>query len=264
MLKTNYHTHTFRCGHASGKDEDYVKQALGASMYELGFSDHIMLPNFSQIGIRGNYSLLEDYISSINNLKEKYKDRMKIYVGFEAEAFPLYYPYYKEMISSKKIDYLILGNHFAMNENKQLFCHFSKITNASELYLYRDLAFSSLQTGCFNCFAHPDYFMSNIENEDRDVKKVMEDLVGLCVRLDIPLEINVAGIRNGKQRIGNVDRYYYPTELFLKTCKKFDAKVIVGQDAHAPEQIDNQLANDIVVNYIRKYNLNVIEKLKFN
>lgn len=263
MLKTNYHTHTYRCGHADGKDEDYVRQALGAGMYELGFSDHIMLANFSQLGVRGDFSLFEDYIYSINNLKEKYKDRMKIYVGFEAEAFPLYYPFYKEIIASKKVDYLILGNHSAMNENRQLYCHFSKIHNASELYLYRDLAFSSLQTGCFNCFAHPDYFMSNIEYVDRDVKRVMNDIVALCVKLDIPLEINVAGIRNGLQRIGKEDRYLYPTELFLKTCKKYNAKVIIGQDAHSPNQIDNQIANDVAVNLVRKYNLNLIDKLKF-
>ena len=62
MLKTNYHTHTYRCGHADGKDEDYVRQALGAGMYELGFSDHIMLANFSQLGVRGDFSLFEDYI----------------------------------------------------------------------------------------------------------------------------------------------------------------------------------------------------------
>ena len=151
-----------------------------------------------------------------------------------------------------------------MNENRQLYCHFSKINNASELYLYRDLAFSSLQTGCFNCFAHPDYFMSNIEQVDRDVKRVMDDIVALCVKLDIPLEINIAGIRNGLQRIGKEDRYLYPTELFLKTCKKYNAKVIIGQDAHSPNQIDNQIANDIAVRLVRKYNLNLIDKLKFN
>ena len=73
MLKANYHTHTKRCGHAFGEDEEYVLEALGQGMVELGFSDHIMLPGFSQPSIRGEYSLwAQDYFKSINYLKEKY------------------------------------------------------------------------------------------------------------------------------------------------------------------------------------------------
>lgn len=40
MNKNNYHTHTTRCYHASGKDEEYVKAAIKAGIKELGFSDH--------------------------------------------------------------------------------------------------------------------------------------------------------------------------------------------------------------------------------
>ena len=72
MLKGNYHTHTFRCGHAIGKDEEYVLEALGMGFLELGFSDHIMLPNFNEENIRGDISLSEDYFNSIRKLSKKY------------------------------------------------------------------------------------------------------------------------------------------------------------------------------------------------
>ncbi len=39
-MKANYHTHTMRCHHAIGSDEDYVKSAIAAGFDELGFSDH--------------------------------------------------------------------------------------------------------------------------------------------------------------------------------------------------------------------------------
>ena len=38
--KTNFHTHTARCLHATGTDEDYVKAALHSGYTLLGFSDH--------------------------------------------------------------------------------------------------------------------------------------------------------------------------------------------------------------------------------
>jgi len=36
----NYHTHTWRCGHAEGTERDYAQQAEKAGIRILGFSDH--------------------------------------------------------------------------------------------------------------------------------------------------------------------------------------------------------------------------------
>ena len=36
----NYHTHTFRCGHAEGNERDYAENASRAGLKTLGFSDH--------------------------------------------------------------------------------------------------------------------------------------------------------------------------------------------------------------------------------
>ena len=36
----NYHTHTKRCGHAIGEDEEYVLRAIENGFDEIGFSDH--------------------------------------------------------------------------------------------------------------------------------------------------------------------------------------------------------------------------------
>ena len=36
----NYHTHTKRCGHASGEDREYVEAAIQAGFQILGFADH--------------------------------------------------------------------------------------------------------------------------------------------------------------------------------------------------------------------------------
>ena len=78
MMRNNYHTHTYRCGHAYGEDEDYVVEAIGAGMQTLVFSDHVMLEGFSQPNVRGDFALSEGYFSSIRNLKEKYKERTAV------------------------------------------------------------------------------------------------------------------------------------------------------------------------------------------
>ena len=61
MIPYCYHTHTYRCGHADGEDEEYVLEAIAAGVRKLGFSDHVMLPNFSQPNVRGDFKEAEGY-----------------------------------------------------------------------------------------------------------------------------------------------------------------------------------------------------------
>jgi transcriptional pleiotropic repressor len=42
MIRRNYHTHTYRCGHAIGNDEEYVLEAIGLGLQTLGFSADVI------------------------------------------------------------------------------------------------------------------------------------------------------------------------------------------------------------------------------
>ena len=57
-MKTNYHTHTTRCHHATGSDEEFVLSAIKGGYQELGFSDHTP------------WKYHTDYISDIRMLPE--------------------------------------------------------------------------------------------------------------------------------------------------------------------------------------------------
>lgn len=106
-LVTNYHTHTKRCGHAYGEDEDFVLSAIKYGIKELGFSDHISFKNISAPYMRQDRSMLSDYISSISHLKEKYKDKIKIHLGFEAEYIEEFVEDYKDLLENHSIEYMI-------------------------------------------------------------------------------------------------------------------------------------------------------------
>ena len=74
-LDYNLHSHTSRCGHASGLDEEYVLKAIQCGFKVMGFSDHVMLPGHPQERIRGPHSELKSYIESVRHLQKKYKGR---------------------------------------------------------------------------------------------------------------------------------------------------------------------------------------------
>ena len=39
-MRVNYHTHTVRCGHAKGTEEEYVQAAIAGGVEILGISEH--------------------------------------------------------------------------------------------------------------------------------------------------------------------------------------------------------------------------------
>ena len=114
-MKTNYHTHTYRCKHAMGNDERIVLNAIKADFDILGFSDHTPWPHFpadydSHVRMEPQY--LPEYCGSVNRLREKYKDQIEIHLGLEAEYFPHHMQELLDMKSEYGIEYLIYGAHY--------------------------------------------------------------------------------------------------------------------------------------------------------
>ena len=73
MKKCNYHTHTYRCMHACGSDEDYVISAIKGGYQVLGFSDHAPWNYESDFVAHMRMPLVQfhEYAESIRKLKEK-------------------------------------------------------------------------------------------------------------------------------------------------------------------------------------------------
>ena len=114
-MLTNYHTHTTRCGHAEGTEEEYILTALRCGYKVLGFSDHTpwayATPGFVS-HIRMLPAQLDDYVLTLRSLREKYADRLHLHIGLEAEYFPAYLGWLKEETERLGIEYLILGCHY--------------------------------------------------------------------------------------------------------------------------------------------------------
>ena len=87
---SNYHTHTTRCRHAFGEDEEYVLAALDRGLQILGFADHspYIFPGDYYSTMRMPMCEREDYVSSVLSLREKYADKIDIKLGLELEYYP--------------------------------------------------------------------------------------------------------------------------------------------------------------------------------
>lgn len=251
MNKNNYHTHTTRCYHASGKDEEYVKAAIKAGIKELGFSDHTPWHYDSSFKatMRMPESQLDDYIESIRYLKEKYKDQISILIGLECEYFERYMPWLEKMLKDKQIDYIILGNHYY--ETDELHQYFGSPVNEYYLKAYVDHCIKAIDTGLYSYIAHPD-----LVYYDKDSKLYQEEMSRLCAyakEKDMPLEFNLLGFMSGR---------HYPNESFWKIASKYQNKAIIGFDAHSPDAL---LKDDIyqqAFNYLSSLDVELIDTIK--
>lgn len=288
MMKTNFHTHTFRCGHAVGDEEAMIKSAIDNGIEILGFSDHIPLPNYRFHILKGIPHTLKDFrsfnvaiktiitngpsmrmpyhnkkihISEVKRLKRKYKNKISIYQGFEAEYFEEYLDYYQGLLDSKEIDYLILGHHF--NKYSIHTCYYGKLDiTDEEIIKYKNDLLKAMDTNLFSYVAHPDLFMIGKKKFDNFCETITQEICQKSLEKGIPLEINAGGIRRGLRKVGNEMLYPYPNSHFFEIAGKMKCKVVLGIDAHSPKDFNDEgfkLLND----FANKYHLNVIDKFEF-
>ena len=225
MMTANFHTHTFRCGHAAGSDRDFVTAAADAGIKVLGFSDHA-----PYVGFDGDYysafrmrpEALEDYVCSVNALKEEFKDRIEIHLGLETEYYPKLFNKFLEFIKPYGIEYLILGQHFPDSDQYGTYAPYIFDKNAAEYYV--DQCIEAMNTGLFSYAAHPDIF--GLDRSLPEFSVLSEKYCRGAKEAGLPLELNFLGLSQNRN---------YPCREFFRIAGKVGNKIIYGIDAHRPE-----------------------------
>lgn len=273
-LKNNYHTHNRLCNHAVGDVEDYVAKAIDLGMEELGLSDHgpvltrfMSKEMFLETLSYRNMSLdtfYNVYLPEIEQVKEKYKNQIKIYKGLEIEYIQGEEEFYRELLSH--LEYMNLGLHFFKDSSGNIINSYWGI-NYQNVIDYAASAISGMSTGLFKTLVHPDLFMFGYKNKDgkREFDKECEEasrmIIEAAIKYDCYLEVNVNGLKNSKKY--NSDSWLYPSYEFWRIASKYkDLKIIIGVDAHNPEDLDNGDI-DLVLDFCKKLNLNILDKMSF-
>ena len=222
-MTVNLHTHTYRCGHASGTEREYIERALANGITHMGFSDHVPFryPDGTEAKFRVPVAEAQNYMDTLRALQEEYRGRMSIYIGFEMEYFPLYFQDMLRFVQELGAEYLILGQHLIGNgqSGEQ---HVTKPSLSEErLTEYADTVVEGIRSGVFTYVAHPDVF--NFWGADDVYDAQMRKICRASVQCDIPLEINFLGLRDGRQ---------YPNARLWEIAGEEGCKAVFGFDAH--------------------------------
>ncbi len=228
MEKFNLHTHTYRCNHARGEDEDFVLAAIENGYTTMGFSDHAPYIFPEGISYYSDFRMkpyrTQGYADSINALKEKYKDKIDIKLGFEVEWYPELIEKELEYLKSFNYDYLILGQHHISNEYDKAARYTGRKTRkVKHLDMYISQVLSAAKSGEIAYIAHPDII--NFAGNEKIYAQKMEEFVKELKEIDVPLEYNFLGYTGKRQ---------YPNPVFWKLVSKYKNRTVIGLDAHQP------------------------------
>lgn len=251
FLENNYHTHTWRCMHATGSEREYIEAAIQIGIKKIGFSDHIPCPfSDSYVStIRMTMEQVDEYAACIRRLQEEYCGQIEILLGFEAEYIPEFYEAQMQMVKRIGCDYMIMGQHFLESENKGPYMG-SATDDDTIIRTYVDSIIQGMQTGNYLYLAHPD--LMNYQGMDSVYEWEMSRLCTAMKKLHIPLEINILGMAVGKS---------YPKERFWKIAGEIGNDVILGIDAHCVENMLDVDSYAKCMQIAEKYNLNLINDI---
>ncbi len=247
----NYHTHTVYCSHATGSMEEYVQNAIKGGIRYMGFAEHapFRYPDGHETWFRLAMVDIPDYFQEVNRLREKYQGQIELSVGFEMEYYPEYFESMLELARKSGAEYLILGQHYMAPEHPDGVHVMEKDYEFEHLRSYVKLILEAMETGAFTYIAHPDMYQFVGDN-----LRYREEMRKICIasrRLNLPLELNLLGIR---------DNRIYPKEAFWKVAGEEGAPVTFGLDAHEGKDACDEESFKVAMGMVKKYGLNYIGK----
>ncbi len=262
--KINFHTHCIFC---DGKNtaEEMVIAAIEKGFDMLGFSSHCMHPlnpefykPFDDIWHIPSANI-KSYTEEIHRLKEKYSDKIKIYLGFEADYFES--PIYGSAVPDKKLysdfapDYLIGAVHF-VNTDKGFYTvdHHAEVIKENLIKLYSkengeidgraavcdyfEAERAMLEKGNFDILAHPDLLRKRngelkfFSEEESWYKEELKATAKAIAKAGVISEINTGAIARGA--MDDV----YPSQAFLELLHENGVPVCINSDAHTTDGLD--------------------------
>jgi histidinol-phosphatase (PHP family) len=234
----DYHLHGNFCGHATGELGEYVESALEKGFTEIGFSDH--LPKV--VDPDPYHAMLEHelprYVTTVLELRERYRDRITIKLGIEADYFVGYEEATGRLLAAHPFDYVLGSIHFLGDwhfTSKQGLPRYSAENPAEAFPRYFALLARMIETGLFDVVAHPDALRRIAFVPARSMAREHRLIAALLKKRGMAIEVNTAGLRRGAGSI-------YPEPAFLEACVRQGVPLTLGSDAHAPADVGRDYA----------------------
>jgi len=231
------HNHTPLCNHAEGEPEEYILSAIHSDTKIFGFSDHA--PMDFDPKYRMKFEDMMQYEQKVITLKEKYKNKITILLGYEVDYLK---GHMDRRVLDADVDYLIGSVHFLEGwgfDNPEFIGKW-KEQNIDEIWQkYFDTIEEMAKSKLFDIVGHFDLIKVFKFMPKDDIVTMAAKALKAIKKSGMVLELNVAGYRKDVKEA-------YPSKELLQEAFKLDIPITFASDAHKPEQVS--LFNEEIVN----------------
>ncbi|WP_457746442.1 histidinol-phosphatase [Sulfurimonas sp.] len=222
------HNHTPLCNHAEGEIHEYIEMAIEKGTQVFGFSDHA--PMDFDPAYRMKFEDMKQYESSVLQAKERYKDKIKILLGYEVD-------YLKGHMDNKvlqaDVDYLIGSVHFIEGwgfDNPEFIGKWREQDVNEVWQKYFDTIEEMAKSQLFNIVGHLDLIKVFNFMPTKSINTMAHKALVAIKEAGMVLEINVSGYRKPVAEA-------YPSQELLQQAYDLGIEITFSSDAHKPEQV---------------------------
>lgn len=237
MYRTDYHVHTFRCGHAGGATRDYVLAALERGLSEIAFTDHVPLyflpgddpdPNLAMTRAE-----LPGYVEEVLSLRSEFEGRIEVLLGLECDYAEGFERELEAILRLHEWDVLLGSVHWVAGDwiDAPGSQHRHETEGSSFLWTeyYRLLA-KAAATGFFDVLTHfdlPKKFGNRMPGSCREAEV---RAVEVAAASGVAVEVSSAGLRKSVAE-------EYPAPPLLSELVGRGVPIVFSSDSHGPAEV---------------------------
>lgn len=249
MIKSNLHQHS---NFSDGKEQParYAEKAVELGFSAIGFTEHSPLP------FNNNFSLkeerIDEYIQTIEKLKQEYVGQLTIYRALEMDFIPGMSEDFSFWRKRVQADYLIGSIHLVKPDNSDELWFtdgpdFRTYVEGLEKFFNTNIqkavkAFyhqtnQMIETQEFEILGHFDKIKMHNQNrffkeEEKWYRNLVDETLELVKSKGLIVEVNTRGLY--KKRSDSL----FPDNYALQQVKNLAIPIIISSDAHLPEELN--------------------------
>lgn len=231
------------CRHAKDSLEAVVERAVAAGFTHYGLSEHAprfraedLFPDEQDLGPEGLVALFRKYAGEAARLRDAYRDRIALFVGFETERLPPgdWATHMREIRASAPFDFVVGSVHDidgmvvdVSPERTEAIAGVLGGREAMQIRYFQALA-ELVDTLKPEIVGHIDLirkFDSPVEEFSPPVMREIERVLEAAHAAGAALDVNCGAFRRGYGPV-------YPLPSILKRARAMGLRVTLGDDSH--------------------------------
>ena len=227
-MRIDLHNHTTRCNHAKGSMQSYIERAIELGIDIYGFSEHAPM-DFDE-HYRLKFDEMTLYTNEVKELQEKYKDDIKILLGYEVDYLK---GHLDQRVLTANVDYLIGSVHFLGEWGFDHPDHKDEYKNRDIDQIwqeYFDNIEAMAKSNHFDIVGHLDLIKIFNFMPKKDIRLLAKNALKAIKKSNMVIELNTAGVRKPCKEI-------YPSPSLLEMAYELNIPITFSSDAHAIGQV---------------------------